>query len=202
LSTWIFLRHGESTANAARVFSGHEDVALTDRGRAQAAAAGEQLSPTLVQYEQIRVLSSTLQRARVTADLALQAAGYDLPVISLDALRERRLGDWQGKSIDELKKIGARDTLLRWDGRPPGGGESLQDLAARLLPCLSGHDDGTAVLVVCHGGVVRTAAGLGDEMDLPALCRWNVRNCELVIRQYATGIWDRLWHDHFPGGAR
>lgn len=193
MSTWIFLRHGESTANAARVFSGHEDVPLTDRGKAQARAAGEALRDILVAAEDLVVLSSDLQRAQDTTALALASAGLDRPFMALAALRERRLGDWQGEHIDTLKQQGARDVLLRWDGRPPGGGESLEDLAHRLLPCLAGHDDGRTVFVGCHGGVVRTVVGLGDGMDLPDLCRWNVPNCEPVIRDYPAGHWRRLF---------
>jgi len=193
LSTWIFLRHGESTANATRVFSGHEDVPLTDRGRAQARAAGESLSGVLSAAEDLVVLSSDLQRARDTTALALASAGVDLPVQALPDLRERRLGDWQGEHIDTLKQMGARDLLLRWDGRPPGGGESLQDLARRLLPCLAAHDDGRTVLVGSHGGVVRTVVGLGDGMSLHDLCRWNVQNCEPIVRDYPTGVWSELF---------
>ena len=44
MSHWIFIRHGESVANKARVFSGHQDVPLTELGKEQAAAAGEWLS--------------------------------------------------------------------------------------------------------------------------------------------------------------
>lgn len=37
------LRHGESQANAANVYTGWNDVPLTDKGRRQAWAAGEKL---------------------------------------------------------------------------------------------------------------------------------------------------------------
>ena len=199
MSTWIFLRHGESTDNAARVFSGHLDVPLTDRGRDQARAAGEALKEVLHKADALVAISSSLQRALETTALALEAAGLSLPIETRDDLRERRLGAWQGKDIDALKAQGARDVLLRWDGRPPGGGESLQDLATRLLPCLAEHDDGRTVFVGCHGGVVRTVVGLGDGLDLPKLCRWNIPNCEPIVRDYPAGIWEKLFTSMFPG---
>ena len=43
---FYMIRHGQSEANAAKVFSGTVDVALTDLGRAQA-----QTSETAVQAE-------------------------------------------------------------------------------------------------------------------------------------------------------
>ena len=68
-STWLFLRHGESVANAARRLSGWEDVALTPAGEDQAKVAGAELS----QWPLARVLSSDLRRARRTAAIALEA---------------------------------------------------------------------------------------------------------------------------------
>ncbi len=199
MSTWIFLRHGESTANAARVFSGHQDVPLTNRGRAQAREAGEALRPVLENVAPLVAISSTLQRARETTEIALGVLGISTPIQTLPDLRERRLGDWQGKSIDALKAIGARDVLLQWDGRPPGGGESLQDLARRLLPCLAEHDSSTTVFVGCHGGVIRTVVGLADGMSLADLCRWNVPNCLPIVREYPSGIWQDLVRTHSLG---
>ena len=39
----VLLRHGESTANFANVYTGWNDVALTAKGRIQAQTAGELL---------------------------------------------------------------------------------------------------------------------------------------------------------------
>jgi broad specificity phosphatase PhoE len=195
LSRWIFLRHGESTANAARIFSGHDDVALTERGRTQAHDAGLQLKQVLADASDLIAISSTLQRALQTTQIALQAADTSITVQTFDALRERNLGSWQSMHIDALKKLGARDVLLRWEGQPPGGGESLKDLAGRVLPCLAAHDNGCTVLVGCHGGVVRTALGLGDGLSEWDLCRWNVPNCEPQVRDYPAGIWASLLGD-------
>ena len=162
------------------------------KGRAQARQAGLTLQHTLSTSERLIALSSDLQRARDTTAIALEVAGVSLPILTFPALRERRLGDWQGESIDELKRTGARDTLLRWDGRAPGSGESLRDLALRVLPCLAQHDNGGTILVGSHGGVVRTIVGLADGMPLDDLCRWNVPNCEPQIRSYPVGIFSSL----------
>ena len=129
MNQWIFLRHGESEANKARVFSGHQDVALTARGRDQAVKAGIQIQRLLGQHTLDSVWSSDLQRARNTAQLALSAANIDCAIQEHTALRERHLGDWQGQSIDRLKPTGERDILLAWKGAAPGG-ESLERLGA------------------------------------------------------------------------
>ena len=201
MTTWIFLRHGQSTANRARVFSGHEDVALTEQGIQQARDAGEAMAEMLRAASDLTIASSTLQRARETTRLVLETAGLSQPFQTRDELRERCLGSWQGESIDRLKASGERDTLLRWDGRPPNG-ESLLDLAHRVLPCLNEYDNGGTVFIGCHGGVVRTVAGLGDQMPLEELCRWKVPNCQPIVRTYPRGVWFEALKNLQPPPAR
>ena len=59
------LRHGESEANAAKVFSGRRgDPALTEAGRRQASAQADVLAASGIST----IWSSPLRRARQTAD--------------------------------------------------------------------------------------------------------------------------------------
>jgi 2,3-bisphosphoglycerate-dependent phosphoglycerate mutase len=46
----VLLRHGESAWNAADVFTGWTDVALSERGERQARAAGELLAARGLRY--------------------------------------------------------------------------------------------------------------------------------------------------------
>lgn len=67
-----FLRHGESTWNAVGRMQGHTaHPPLTDRGRAQAAAAAEELAGQGI----TRVLTSPAVRARQTADIVAARLG-------------------------------------------------------------------------------------------------------------------------------
>jgi broad specificity phosphatase PhoE len=43
MTRMIFVRHGESESNLGKYFTGYTNVALTDRGRAQAACAAKAL---------------------------------------------------------------------------------------------------------------------------------------------------------------
>jgi broad specificity phosphatase PhoE len=190
---WIFLRHGQSEANAARVFSGHQDVALTEKGRAQAAAAGQQMALLLKGQAIDQVLVSSLQRAQDTARIALSAMNRPAPATTqtTDRLWERCLGRWQGRSIDELKASGDRARLLQWHGRAPEG-ESLRELALRVLPFLAAHDHAETTLVVCHGGVIRVALGLADGMAIGELGQWNPQNAVPILRDYVEGHFARV----------
>jgi len=157
---WVFVRHGESEANQAGWLSGHRDVALTPAGEAQARALGEALAGRVF----TRVCASDLQRAWRTAALALPAASIERHA----ALRERHLGDWEGRQRAALVADGGMASLVSWVGAPPGG-ESQRDLAARVLVWLAEQPPAASTLVVAHGGVLRVIAGLAGEVPLDAI---------------------------------
>lgn len=190
--TWVFLRHGESVANAARVLSGWNDVALTDAGLAQARAAGA----AMAQHRFDRAIASDLQRAHRTAGLALEAwakaSGHTAPALELDArLRERNLGGWQGLGYDTLQQRGDSATLTGWATRPPGG-ESLEDLAWRTvaaLMVLESERMADTILVVAHGGVVRSLLGLIDGTPRDEIGKNKVANAVPHARRLSAGHW-------------
>ena len=119
----ILLRHGQSTWNAANLFTGWVDVDLTPAGEAEAIAGGELLAaePGL----DLRLLhTSVLTRAIRTAELALHAAGRSwLPVRRDWRLNERHYGDLQGKNKAEIRTQFGDEKLQAWrrsyDTPPP-----------------------------------------------------------------------------------
>lgn len=93
--TLILLRHGESVWNLENIFTGWTDVPLSERGVAEAAAAGalmdaDGFSPDVVH-------TSYLRRAIGTANLALDAMDRGwIPVRRHWRLNERHYGALQG----------------------------------------------------------------------------------------------------------
>jgi len=67
----LLARHGESVWNAEKRFQGHTDIALSDRGRAQAEALGRALRG----YKVAAAYVSPFSRARETAEIALRELG-------------------------------------------------------------------------------------------------------------------------------
>ncbi len=186
MTRWIFVRHGQSVANAEGWMSGHVDVPLTDVGVAQARA----LQASLARQRIVRVVSSDLSRAALTAHLALGARGHGLREHA--ALRERDLGDWTRRSITWLESTGARDELDRLDGRPPGG-ESLREVAERAAQLLVALDDGRPTLVAAHGGLIRALVSFLDaEVDDPTVARRYVPNAAPIVRDLPIGTWERV----------
>ncbi|GHE22956.1 histidine phosphatase family protein [Halomonas urumqiensis] len=134
---FVFIRHGETRLNREQRICGRSDVPLTALGEAQARQAAGWLDRPWS-----RVVTSTLQRAWRTAELAVPGQ----QAVRLDGLDER---DW-GR-LDQLPL--ARQPS--YEATPPGG-ESWADFQARVLAALNGVLASEEMpLVVAHSGVFR-----------------------------------------------
>ena len=99
------IRHGESETNLSHHWTGWNDVNLTDKGRQDAARAGEMLKG--IDFDAI--YASDLTRALNTAQIALPGC----PPKITPLLREINVGDLAGNPIDivtaeERKKFDAK----------------------------------------------------------------------------------------------
>jgi 2,3-bisphosphoglycerate-dependent phosphoglycerate mutase len=157
----VLLRHGESTWNKKKIFTGWVDIPLTQQGIEEAIKAGENIKS--IPFDVI--YTSTLIRAQMTAFLAMSRSEHDqtpcmihegdakflkmakvydpkneknlIPVYAYSELNERMYGSLQGLSKEEtLKKYGEQQfTLWRRSYKiSPPEGESLQMTAERTIP--------------------------------------------------------------------
>jgi probable phosphoglycerate mutase len=167
----LLVRHGESTWNAQSRWQGQADPPLSPLGERQAEEAAERVAEIATITA---VWTSDLARAQRTAELIASRLGVER-VRTEPRLRERDVGSWSGLTRDEIED--------RWPGylaarrAPPdfeGDTELLARTRAGLLAAVDGSRSGD-VLVVTHGGVVRTierALGATPER-LPNLAgRW------------------------------
>lgn len=152
----LLLRHGQSTWNAEHRWQGMADPPLSDLGERQAVRAAAWLARTAPAFS--GVAASDLQRSRRTAEIIAEVLG--LGEVELDpALRERDVGEWSGRTTEEI--------AVRWPGdlqawregrlcRPPGG-EDDRSLVGRVVPALERlcARSGDFMLVVTHGGAIR-----------------------------------------------
>lgn len=91
----VILRHGQSTWNAANLFTGWHDVPLTDLGAAEATQAGYTMAEEGLAFDIAH--TSVLTRAVLTANLTLDAMGMVwLPLQRSWRLNERHYGALQG----------------------------------------------------------------------------------------------------------
>ena len=180
----VLIRHGQSAWNLENRFTGWWDVALTEKGVAEAVAAGEQLTAHGFDFD--LCFTSVQSRAIKTLDLALEAMGrLWLPVVKDWQLNERHYGGLTGLNKAETAAIHGDEQVLVWrrsfDIPPPplapGGefdlskdrryagiaipdAESLKDTIARVLPywestIVPAIKSGQRVVIVAHGNSLR-----------------------------------------------
>jgi len=158
----VLVRHGESEWNLRNLFTGWKDIDLTDKGVAEAQAAGRRLKALGLSFDV--AFTSDLIRAQRSLDLILEEMGQTrIPVSRDKALNERDYGDLSGLNKDDARaKWGAEQVHIwrrSYDVAPPGG-ESLKDTAARVLPyyiqeILPAVLQGKRVLIAAHGNSLR-----------------------------------------------
>jgi len=147
------LRHGESEANAQRVFASRKiDPPLTRAGVRQATMQAEALSSVGLSA----IYASPLRRARQTAEIVARRCG--LGVTLSEALIEGHVGCLDGEQIDDPEKWAIWESVInqweqgRFDVAFPGG-ETLAEVEGRFRRFLSGlgsSQEGPA-LIVGHG---------------------------------------------------
>jgi probable phosphoglycerate mutase len=175
----LFVRHGETEANRARLALGRADPPLTDRGRAQAAA----LAARLAGSGAVRVLSSPLARARATASAIADALG--LPVEEETRLVEMDYGEWDVRSFSEFPP----EDLERWRtdaSFAPPGGESLLAVGARVASLCDELTGDATVVAVSHVSPIK--AGAIWAMDADPLLAWRMHlDVASITRVAAAG---------------
>lgn len=155
-----FVRHGQSIANVARVFSHRvHDEGLTDLGRSQAEQVGAYLAGVV--ERPALVVSSPLQRTLETAAPIVAALGAELLVD--EGFREIDVGELDGQTGQEA--FDRHDVIFdAWTrgeatARMPGG-EDLHELGARVEAALVRGlhaleaTGARELIVVAHGGIL------------------------------------------------
>ena len=161
----VILRHAQSEWNAAGLWQGQADPELSPEGRRQASAAGKALS-AMFRFD--HVVSSDLSRAVQTASVFRDALAIDSPVEIDPGLREYDVGQWSGKTRDEIERLWPGDITRFAQGElaAPPGGETRAEFDSRVLDAAervgrSASERGSrGLLVVAHGGVLRALARL------------------------------------------
>ena len=113
MGTLVLLRHGESEWNSKGLFTGWVDVELAEKGRQEAAAAGQMLVDAGLRPDVVH--TSVLARAISTANVALEVAGLSwLPVSRSWRLNERHYGALQGKDKAQTREEFGDEQFKIW----------------------------------------------------------------------------------------
>lgn len=117
----VLLRHGQSIWNRDKRFTGWSDVALSPGGEKEAEQAAYLLKQAGFTFDQC--FCSTLQRARITAQVVLSAMQLHIPLNQSWRLNERHYGALEGMARwQALKRFGIWPILgcqIKFEAAPP-----------------------------------------------------------------------------------
>ena len=169
---WL-VRHGETEANVAGLYSGHAPTPLTGRGIAQAQTLGTLLRNVPVD----NVLCSELERARHTTQLIL--GDREVPVRNMPELNEMFFGDWEMRHHRDLAREDAENYAVwcnDWQNATPTNGEGFQAFSQRVerfIAQLADYKTCQNLLVVSHQGVLSVL--IARLLSMPAAAMWHFR---------------------------
>ncbi|MFI7679937.1 phosphoglyceromutase [Actinophytocola sp. NPDC049390] len=203
VGTLILLRHGESLWNAENLFTGWVDVALSEKGTAEARRGGELMRDAGLLPDVVH--TSVLRRAISTANIALDVADrHWIPVKRDWRLNERHYGALQGKNKKQtLQEFGeeqfmlwrrsydtppppiekgsefSQDADVRYAGIDAPLAECLKDVVARMLPyweteIVPDLREGKTVLLAAHGNSLRALVKYLDRISDEAIAGLNI----------------------------
>jgi len=183
------LRHGQVEGFQEKRYNGQADVALTEVGREQY----RQLQQRLVDCHPAAIYCSDLNRCVWGAELI--ASDHDLLPVQNSQLRELHIGEWEGKTWQQLRNDHPEEWQARLDDLvnfQVRGGESLQQMAERVRSALQKilqNHPGDEIILVGHGGINRVI--LLDAIGAPLKQMFHIEQgygCYNLIDYYTDGI--------------
>lgn len=185
MSTWFFVRHGQSVANRDGWLAGHVDAPMSPLGVRQC----QRLAPEMASLPITRVLTSDLRRAHHTAQILTSATAL-VPQVYPE-LRERHLGDWEHASRKWALHPDRKHRLMSWLEGPPGG-ESRRDVAIRILTWLASIEPEPNTMLVAHGTLLGAIVGLLDGTPVETIGWSFMPNATLFKREVTAQQWKSL----------
>jgi len=182
------LRHGVTVHTPERRFSGRNDLALTEDGRGQIAAAARRLAAL---GSISAVVTSPLRRTRESAEIVADA--LHLPVDVDDDLVELDFGTLEGMSWVEAQAA-FPDQLSAFRSSPGNtapGGESISGVRARMdnaLARIRSKHEGRDVAVLTHMTPIKVLLCMALDVPLSTVHRFFLAPAGLsIIEWYVDG---------------
>jgi broad specificity phosphatase PhoE len=181
------VRHGETAWTITGQYTGRTDIPLTQQGERDA----EKLGARLKELEFAQVMTSPLQRARRTAELA----GFGKSMVVDADLAEWDYGAYEGRRTSDIRGERPGWRLLE-DGCP--GGETLEVMSARVDRVIDRLRSGGDMLVFSHRDILRILAARWLRLQSVEARRFYLTTASLSILGYHHNQDEpviRLWND-------
>lgn len=171
-----YVRHGQTDLNLAKKMQGGgTEKELNETGISQAYNTKKELEN--VKYN--LVICSPMKRAKQTAEIINE--GRDIPIITDERIRERKLGDYEGRDVTKEMENNIWDYKLNYN---IPNGENLHDFEKRINEFFDDikekyHDK--TILIVAHGGIAKVIKshlyGMPESQNLAEI---SMNNCEII----------------------
>lgn len=188
---YLLVRHGEAESNVRHVLHSEPDGEnpLTDTGRKQAMKAAEVLATSDVDV----IYTSDLMRASQTAGIIGETIGIEPKEDK--RLREIKLGEFEGKTLEEYRSHIEVDAKTAY-GKKPKGGESWSETRSRIVQFLRDMEEqyeGKTIVLVSHAGPLvmleQAMRGLPDEAYFNGQIE-EVKNAQVLELRGGMGAFD------------
>lgn len=181
-NTYVLMRHAEAEHNVAGILNGRDrdKYPLTEKGRAQAAAAGKEMKREGI----TKIYASPFLRAQETAKIVAKEVGIpESAIITDERLREMSFGEKEDTDFKEF--LAYREAhMLDCDTKIPGG-ESYQDTRKRFGDFIYELDrtvKNEKILIVSHGiafeALETVASGLSKKDTWGAILKMHAKRGE------------------------
>lgn len=156
----FIIRHGETHWNKSHRFQGQKDSPLTLNGINQIRAVSHTLRKHVQKFDHFQIFASPLGRTRQSAAILCEEVGLEFNEVEfVDQLKERHYGHWQGRLRKDVENFYSDEFVSSqndpWEYRIAGGGESLHDVAQRLISWLSEQSFLRPTIIMTHSGTGR-----------------------------------------------
>jgi broad specificity phosphatase PhoE len=181
-------RHGQTDWNINFLLQGVTDIPMNATGIEQVRTA----SKAIRRDDWDLVLTSPLGRARETAEIIAEQAGFD-QILKMDLLIERSFGEAEGLDYDQWRaKYSSLDEIP--------GGESRTELIQRsqaLLDTIEKNHPGKRILAISHGALIRTLLAISSNNELPRDGE-RLGNASLNVVSHLEATWSVTKYDLEP----
>jgi len=180
----LLVRHAAHDLLGKLLCGRMEGVELNAHGQGQA----QTLGLILAAAKPSRVFTSPMLRAEQTSLIIARTCGCSVQIEP--ALNEIDFGGWTGASFTTLAVDPAWQDWNRQRGRHrPPGGESMQDVQARLaawIGSIASGSDGAAI-AVSHADVIKAACCLALDLPIDRYDRFDIDPCS--VSELHVGPW-------------
>jgi probable phosphomutase (TIGR03848 family) len=174
----LLIRHGENDWVGKRLAGRMPDVHLNAKGQEQA----NELAKNLQSMPIKAIYSSPLERAMETAQPLAQLKELDISVCA--NLSEISFGDWQGKTIKQLRRLKLWKTVQNNPSHMQfPNGESFVNAQTRLVECITKitmkHEATDLIVCFSHSDSIRLLVTYYLNMPLDSFQRININTASI-----------------------